>query len=96
MLIGYVSDERYVALPDAVLEFTEKFDGAKLTTESWIDSVYEKEGKRGGTMRFAEMVTEYKDQTGTVVAELGTVPNQPLAFTDSPDKKRFALFAFVR
>ena len=22
MLIGYVSDERYVALPDAVLEFT--------------------------------------------------------------------------
>jgi glyceraldehyde 3-phosphate dehydrogenase len=27
---------------------------------------------RGGTMRFAEMVTEYKDQTGKVVAESRT------------------------
>jgi acyl dehydratase len=46
--------------------------GDLITTESWIDKIYEKEGKRGGTMRFAEMVTEYKDQTGTVVAESRT------------------------
>ena len=46
--------------------------GDVISTESWIDKVYEKEGKRGGTMRFAEMVTEYKDQTGTVVAESRT------------------------
>jgi acyl dehydratase len=41
--------------------------GAKITTESWIDNVYEKEGKRGGTMRFAEMVTEYR-AVGAMVA----------------------------
>jgi hypothetical protein len=46
--------------------------GAKLTTESWIDSIYEKEGKRGGTKRFAEMVTEYRDESGKVVAESRT------------------------
>ena len=46
--------------------------GTELTAEARIDRVYEKEGKRGGTMRFAEMVTEYKDQTGTVVAESRT------------------------
>jgi PhoPQ-activated pathogenicity-related protein len=36
--------------------------------------------------------------TGTVVAELGTVPNQPLAFTDSPDKNRSEddLIAYTR
>jgi acyl dehydratase len=32
--------------------------------------IYEKEGKRGGTMRFAEMVTEYKDESGKVVARV--------------------------
>ena len=38
----------------------------------WIDSVYEKEGKRGGTMRFVEMVTEFRDEAGKVVAESRT------------------------
>ncbi len=46
--------------------------GTKLTTESWVDAIYEKEGKRGGTMRFAEMVTEYRDVHGKVVAESRT------------------------
>ena len=46
--------------------------GDLISTESWIDKIYEKDGKRGGTMRFAEMVTEYKDQTGKVVAESRT------------------------
>ena len=32
-------------------------------------SVYEKEGKRGGTMTFVETVTEFRDETGTLVAE---------------------------
>jgi hypothetical protein len=43
--------------------------GDVLTTESWIDRRYEKEGKRGGTMRFAEIVTEYRDPDGVLVAE---------------------------
>ena len=34
-----------------------------------VDEVYEKEGKRGGTMRFAEIVTEFRDETGKLVAE---------------------------
>ena len=43
--------------------------GTVLTAEARIDRVYEKEGKRGGTMAFAEAVIEYRDETGAVVAE---------------------------
>ncbi|HVW33561.1 MAG TPA: MaoC family dehydratase N-terminal domain-containing protein, partial [Acidimicrobiia bacterium] len=44
--------------------------GTVLTAESRIDRVYEKEGRRGGTMMMAESVTEYRDESGTVVAEV--------------------------
>jgi N-terminal half of MaoC dehydratase len=48
--------------------------GTELTAESRIDRVYEKEGKRGGTMTFVEVVTEYRDGAGNVVAETrGTI-----------------------
>ena len=43
--------------------------GDVLTTESWIDRLYEKEGKRGGKLRFAEIVTSYRDGMGELVAE---------------------------
>jgi hypothetical protein len=43
--------------------------GTELTGEARIDRVYEKEGKRGGTMTFVELVTEYRDGSGAVVAE---------------------------
>jgi hypothetical protein len=43
--------------------------GTELTAEARIDRVYEKEGKRGGAMTFVEVVTEYRDLAGTVVAE---------------------------
>jgi N-terminal half of MaoC dehydratase len=46
--------------------------GAKLTTTSRVDKVYEKEGRRGGTMRFAEAVTEFRDEGGKLVAESRT------------------------
>jgi N-terminal half of MaoC dehydratase len=46
--------------------------GAKLTTASRVDKVYEKEGRRGGTMRFAETVTEFRDEGGKLVAESRT------------------------
>jgi PhoPQ-activated pathogenicity-related protein len=44
--------------------------------------------------RGVRMATE----TGTIVAELGMVPNQPLKFTDSPDKARFEddIIAYTR
>jgi acyl dehydratase len=43
--------------------------GTTLTVESRVDKVYEKEGRRGGTMTFAEMVYEFRDQGGKLVAE---------------------------
>jgi hypothetical protein len=35
-----------------------------------IDKAYEKEGRRGGAMRFYELVTEYRDSAGELVAEV--------------------------
>ena len=43
--------------------------GAKLTGQQRIDKVYEKEGRRGGTMHFIEIVTEFRDESGELVAE---------------------------
>ena len=43
--------------------------GAVLTGRSRIDRVYEKEGRRGGTMTFTETVTEYRDEQDRLVAE---------------------------
>jgi hypothetical protein len=43
--------------------------GDRLTCRSRIESVYDKEGKRGGAMTFAVMVTEFRDASGKLVAE---------------------------
>jgi MaoC dehydratase-like protein len=43
--------------------------GQVLTVTEHIADRYEKEGKRGGTMRFAVLVTEYRDEGGELVAE---------------------------
>lgn len=43
--------------------------GAVLTGRQRVDKVYEKEGKRGGTMRFIELITDYHDDSGQLVAE---------------------------
>jgi hypothetical protein len=43
--------------------------GDVLTGVSRIDRVYEKAGKRGGTMSFAETVTEFRNAAGALVAE---------------------------
>lgn len=43
--------------------------GTRLTCTSRIDQIFEKEGRRGGTMTFAVMVTEYRDESGKLVAE---------------------------
>ena len=43
--------------------------GDRLTCRSRIESVYSKEGRRGGTMTFAVMVTEFRDARGKLVAE---------------------------
>ncbi len=43
--------------------------GTRLTGTSKIANIYEKQGRQGGTMTFVEMITEYRDETGRVVAE---------------------------
>jgi hypothetical protein len=43
--------------------------GTRLTGRSRIASIYEKQGRRGGTMTFVVMVTEFRDESGRLVAE---------------------------
>jgi len=43
--------------------------GQELTVQTRVAEIYEKEGKRGGTMTFVVTVTEFRDETGTIVAE---------------------------
>ena len=48
--------------------------GTKLTVQARPGPSYEKTGRRGGVMKFAELVTEYRDEAGRLVAEAhGTV-----------------------
>ncbi len=42
--------------------------GAVLTGTTSIGKQYEKEGKRGGSMKFSELITEFRDADGNVVA----------------------------
>lgn len=44
--------------------------GDVLTGRGRIDKVFEKAGKRGGTMTFLEQVTEFRNTSGDLVAEL--------------------------
>lgn len=46
--------------------------GQVLTATSRLGDQWEKEGKRGGTMRFARMITEFRDERGDLVAEQRT------------------------
>jgi hypothetical protein len=43
--------------------------GTKLVARSRIESVFDKEGRRGGKLTFAVMVTEFRDESGKLVAE---------------------------
>jgi hypothetical protein len=43
--------------------------GDVLTGTTRVEKVFEKEGKRGGTMTFTVTVTEFRDADGRVVAE---------------------------
>ena len=43
--------------------------GTRLTCRSRIDRIYEKSGKRGGKLTFALMITEFRDESGKLIAE---------------------------
>ncbi|PYM78841.1 MAG: dehydratase, partial [Candidatus Rokuibacteriota bacterium] len=47
--------------------------GDVLTAVSTVVDVYEKPGKRGGSMNFAVIETEYRNQGGTLVARARSV-----------------------
>jgi len=46
--------------------------GDTLTFSTRIGEQWEKEGKRGGTMRFAQLITEFRNGAGELVAEKRT------------------------
>lgn len=43
--------------------------GDELVAQSRIERIFTKDGRRGGTLTFAVMVTEFRDAAGRVVAE---------------------------
>ncbi|MCB9727267.1 MAG: MaoC family dehydratase N-terminal domain-containing protein [Deltaproteobacteria bacterium] len=43
--------------------------GDRLHCRSRIERIYEKQGRKGGTLTFAVMVTEFRDAAGALVAE---------------------------
>ncbi|MCZ7527290.1 MAG: MaoC family dehydratase N-terminal domain-containing protein [Acidimicrobiia bacterium] len=46
--------------------------GTRLHAQSRVEDIYEKEGKRGGTMTFVIAVQEFRDDDGNLVAESRT------------------------
>ncbi|MBJ7336772.1 MaoC family dehydratase N-terminal domain-containing protein [Mycolicibacterium sp.] len=56
--------------------------GTVLTGHQRVEDSYSKEGKRGGTMTFTTLLTEYRDETGEVVAEV----RNTLVETSKPPK----------
>ncbi|MGI9015777.1 MAG: FAS1-like dehydratase domain-containing protein [Euzebya sp.] len=44
--------------------------GDVLTGQQRIDDMFTKEGRRGGTLEFTKIITEFRDRSGSVVAEL--------------------------
>jgi hypothetical protein len=43
--------------------------GTTLTVQTRVEDIYEKEGKRGGTMTFVVTISEFRDPAGRLVAE---------------------------
>lgn len=46
--------------------------GTELVGQQRIDADFRKMGRRGGRMRFIDLVTEYRDDVGALVAEVRT------------------------
>ena len=62
--------------------------GTTLTARSRITEIYTRLGRRGGTLTFAVMVTEYRDEAGRLVAEArltGVETARPPADTPKED-----------
>lgn len=47
--------------------------GQTLSVETRLDAEWEKQGRRGGAMRFLRVVNEFRDESGRIVAEQRSV-----------------------
>lgn len=56
--------------------------GQVLSCDTRVTERFEKPGKRGGVMKFAKLVTEFRDENGTLVAE----QNSTIVETARPPK----------
>jgi hypothetical protein len=72
---GFTSYERVLHGAQEFIFFGEPpRAGTRLTVQARPGPSYEKTGRRGGVMKFAELITEYRDESGRLVAEAhGTV-----------------------
>lgn len=61
--------------------------GTKLTCTSRIDRIYDKTGRRGGTLTFVEMVTEFRNEAGELVAEALMTAVEPEKSADQQAKR---------
>jgi hypothetical protein len=57
--------------------------GTKLTGRGRIDKVFEKTGRRGGRMTFMEVVYEYTDESGALIAEVRSTVIETAQVVDS-------------
>lgn len=55
--------------------------GDQLTGQARVTATYEKEGKRGGALRFTEVTTEFRDADGRLVATAVTTTVQTTTAT---------------
>ena len=65
--------------------------GTKLTAQTRVDDIYEKEGKRGGTMKFVVTVQEFRDERGNLVVESRSTAietGRPPTEAQDPEGKR--------
>src|SRR5262245_38532441 len=53
--------------------FKPLYPGTTLTVSSFPGKTWEKEGRRGGTLRFSESIREFRDESGELVVRATTV-----------------------
>ena len=87
-LLGFDLDRLLHAEQEFIFEGPPPSAGSRLYGQSSVTDVYEKTGRRGGTMNFAVVTTEFRDASGRLVAtsrSTGVETGQPAANTaESP------------
>jgi hypothetical protein len=58
--------------------------GTRLNALPRVETTYEREGRRGGTLRFVVLATEFRDERGELVAESRMTVVEPERAPESP------------